>query len=62
MQVRVMMAVSSFVICPLHGYQEPIFIQQVKQAVPPDSQCFTVLNIQQVVQCRVRATKSGTLA
>lgn len=50
MPVKAMMKVGGFVICPFHGNQEPVFIQQVKQAVPPYSQCFTGLSVQLVVQ------------
>ncbi len=45
-----MMAVGGFVICPFHGYQEPVFTQQVKQTVPSDIQRFIGLSIQQIVQ------------
>lgn len=45
-----MMAVGGFVICPFHGYHEPVFTQQVKQAALPYSQCFTGQDVQQIVQ------------
>ncbi len=50
MPVKAMMAVGGFVICPFHGYQEPVFTQQVKQTVPSDIQRFIGLSIQQIVQ------------
>ncbi|VUS49568.1 hypothetical protein SB6411_01263 [Klebsiella spallanzanii] len=50
MPVKAMMAVGGFVICPFHRHQEPVFIQQVKQLVPPDIQRFIGLSIQQIVQ------------
>lgn len=58
-----MMAVGGFVICPFHGYQEPVFTQQVKQTVPPDIQRFIGLNVQQIVhftRTDSRLTTPGT--
>ncbi|EHJ80921.1 hypothetical protein LTSEBAI_4301 [Salmonella enterica subsp. enterica serovar Baildon str. R6-199] len=45
-----MMAVGGFVICPFHGYHEPVFTQQIKQTVPSDIQRFIGLHVQQIVQ------------
>ncbi len=45
-----MMAVGRFVVCPLYGYQKPVFTQQAKQAVTPDIECFTCLTVQQRVE------------
>ncbi len=50
MPVKAMMAVGGFVICPFHGYQEPVFTQQIKQTVPSDIQRFIGLHVQQIVQ------------
>lgn len=50
MPVEAMMTVGGFVICPLHWHQKPIFVQQVKQTIPPYSQVFTGLGVQQIVQ------------
>lgn len=50
MPVQVMMAVGGFVVCPFHGHQEPVFIQQAKQTVPPDIQHVIGLSVQQIVQ------------
>lgn len=50
MPVKAMMAVGGFVICPFHGYQEPVLTRQVKQTVPSDIQRFIGLNVQQIVQ------------
>ncbi|EHC91488.1 hypothetical protein LTSESEN_1520 [Salmonella enterica subsp. enterica serovar Senftenberg str. A4-543] len=50
MPVKAMMAVGGFVICPFHGYQEPVFTQQIKQTIPSDIQRFIGLHVQQIVQ------------
>ena len=60
-----MMAVGGFVICPFHGYQEPVLTRQVKQTVPSDIQRFIGLNVQQIVQftrtdSRLTAPGTGT--
>lgn len=48
--IKTMMTVGGFVVCPLHGYQEPMFIQQGKQAVSPDIQCAIGPRVQQIMQ------------
>lgn len=50
MPVKAVMAVGGFVICPFYWHQEPVFIQQVKQAVSSDIQPFIGLSVQQIVQ------------
>lgn len=50
MPVEAMMTVGGFVICPFHGHQKPIFVQQVKQTIPPYSQVFAGLSVQHIVQ------------
>lgn len=50
MPVKTMMTVGRFVVRPFYRHQESVFIQQAKQAVPPDIQRALGLSIQQIMQ------------